>query len=355
MRRLSLLVLLGVVAFSVQAQEVLRVLNWKNYIDPGVLENFQRDTGVRVDYQTFTAADELDQALTRGEHFDLVVPSHFQLARLIKDRRLQALDMHQLPHYASVDPELLAMLAGFNSANRYVVPYLWGTVGLVTNPELAEQAFGGPLPNSWSLLFDEQQSARLAGCGIGLLDAPEETLSLWLNYQGKSLARSSAGQIGRAGKPLLELGRRIGSLDNEAYIEDLSQGRLCVAMAWVGHALTAAKARPSLRYQIPEEGALVFIDSLAIPADAAHPELAYRFIDYLLQPDNARRNSLATLFYSPLSSKSPELAQLAKEQPLLVPGQADRRRLYFLEKLSPEQKLAVDRLWQSLKQARTSP
>ncbi|AYC32378.1 extracellular solute-binding protein [Pseudomonas cavernae] len=348
------LIALSVVILPVQAQEVLRFKAWKDYIDPAVLENFQQETGIRVDYQTFTTAEELDQALVRGEHIDVLVPSHFQLAGLIANKRLQALDFRQLPHYASVDPELLAMLAALNSANRYVVPYLWGTVGLAVNPRLAEPAFGRALPNSWSLLFDERDSASLEGCGIGWLDAPEETLSLWLNYRGKNLGRSSEGQISRAGRSLLELGRRTRSLDNERYIEDLSSGRLCVAMAWVGHALTAAKANPSLQFLIPQEGALVFIDSLAIPANAPHPELAYRFIDYLLQPENSVRNSLATQFYSPLSSGAPELVKLAKEQPMLVPDQRERRRLYFLEKLSVEQKQAVDRLWQGVKQSRTA-
>nr|WP_274381365.1 extracellular solute-binding protein [Pseudomonas cavernicola] len=128
-----------------------------------------------------------------------------------------------------------------------------------------------------------------------------------------------------------------------------------MAMAWVGHALTAAKANPSLHYYIPQEGALVFIDSLAIPANAPHPELAYRFIDYLMQPKNSVSNSLATQFYSPLSSKSPEMVQLAREQPMLVPNQAERRRLYFLEKLSAEQKQAVDSIWRGVKQARGLP
>ncbi|RJG13613.1 extracellular solute-binding protein [Pseudomonas cavernicola] len=206
MARLAWLIVLSAVVFQAQAQEVLRFKTWKNYIDPTVLENFQRETGVRVDYQTFTTAEELNQALARGDLIDVVVPSHFQLAGLITNKRLQALDFRQLPQHANVDPNLLALLAGLNSANRYAAPYLWGTVGLAVNQKLAEPAFGGPLPNSWGVLFDQSQSARLEGCGIGWLDAPEETVSLWLNYRGKNLSRSSERQIAHAGKPLLELG-----------------------------------------------------------------------------------------------------------------------------------------------------
>ncbi|MDT4860164.1 Putrescine-binding periplasmic protein [compost metagenome] len=189
---------------------------------------------------------------------------------------------------------------------------------------------------------------------MGLLDAPEETLSLWLNYRGRNLSLGGTRQIDQAGKQLMALQSQVRNLDNDQYVDDLASGKLCVAMAWVGHALTAAERNPALRFQIPDEGALVFIDSLAIPANAARPDLAYRFIDYLLQPDNARRNALASRFYSPLAADSPEMVRLAREQPLLVPDQAERKRLYFLERLTPEQKARVDGLWQQIKAARHS-
>ncbi len=352
MRKTFCLLLLNLLAGFAQGEEVLRVFNWTNYIEPEVLAAFQRESGVRVEYDTFSTAAELDAALAGPAKYDLVVPSHFQLTWLIGEKRLQALDLARLPHHASLDPALLAMLAGFNSANRYVVPYLWGSVGLVSNPSLAEPAFGGPLPNSWSLLFDPQQRASLAGCGVGMLDAPEETLSLWLNYRGRNLSMGGTRQIDQAGEQLLAQQPQVRNLDNDRYIDDLAGGKLCVAMAWVGHALTAAERNPALRYRIPDEGALVFIDSLAIPANAARPDLAYRFIDYLLQPDNARRNALASRFYSPLAADEPEMKRLAQEQPMLVPDQAERKRLYFLERLTPAQKARVDGVWERVKAVR---
>ncbi|AYF88458.1 extracellular solute-binding protein [Pseudomonas sp. JS3066] len=354
MKKTFCLLLCTLLTAFAQAEEVLRVYNWTNYIDPEVLAAFQRESGIRVEYTTFNTAADLDAALAGSAQYDLVVPSHFQLTRLIGEKRLQSLDFAQLPHYGSLDPALLAMLAGFDSANRYVVPYLWGSVGLVSNPSLAEAALGGALPNSWSLLFDEQQRSRLAGCGLGMLDAPEETLSLWLNYRGRNLSKAGTRQIDQAGKQLLAMQGQFRNLDNDGYVGDLASGKLCVAMAWVGHALTAAEKNPALRFRIPDEGALVFIDSLAIPANAARPDLAYRFIDYLLKPENARRNALASRFYSPMAADSPEMARLAQEQPMLVPDQAERKRLYFLERLKPEQKTHVDALWQQIKAARTA-
>ncbi|EQM67672.1 extracellular solute-binding protein [Pseudomonas solani] len=352
MRLLACLAML-LLALEARAEEVLRVLNWKNYIEPQVLADFQKQTGIRVEYQTMTAAEELDAALGREQAFDIVVPSHFQLSRLIHNGQLAPLDTGRLSHYASVDVGLLAMLAGIDSANRYAVPYLWGSVGLVVNPKLAEASYGGPLPNSWGLLFDERQAARLAGCGIGLLDAPEETASLWFNYRGRSLSSYGARQVERNLQPLLGIARMARHLDNDTYIDALADGRLCVAMAWVGHALTASARNPALSYRIPDEGAMVFIDSLAIPANAEHPDLAYRFIDYLLEPRNALADARASQFYSPLAADTPELAELAKERPMQVLKSDERRRLYVLERLNQEQKMALDAFWAKLKASRS--
>ncbi|WP_212632056.1 extracellular solute-binding protein [Pseudomonas sp. KB-10] len=332
-----------------QAQEVLRVLNWKNYIDPQVLQTFERETNIRVEYQTFTAAEELDAALASGKAYDLVVPSHFQLSRLIRNGQLLPLDMARLPNRDNVAPGLLAMLAGVDSANHYAVPYLWGVVGLAVDPLRAEASYGAPLPNSWSLLFNESQAARLQGCGLSMLDASEETASLWFNFRGRNLPQYGPRQIERSLQPLLKIVPHLSALDNEAYIEALGDRRLCVSMAWAGHALTAAQRNPDLRFQVPEEGAVAFIDSLAIPANAERADLAYRFMDYLLQPEQAIRNARTTFFYSPLKPELPVHQELARERPLQVLGAEERRRVYMLQNLTIEQKQALDRFWSTVK------
>lgn len=347
--RALLFAVLMLCAVSGYAQ-TLRVYNWKDYIDPAVLAGFERDTGIRVDYQTFTTAQELDEALQAGAAFDLVAPSHFQLQRLIGEGRLQALDIGKLRHYGNLDSKLLASLAGFSGAGRYVVPYLWSTVGLVIEREVAQRALGAAAPPSWSLLFDPRYTQRLQACGMGWLDAPEETFSLWMNLQGKRLFEASPRRLAVSGAQLASQAAAVHSLNNEAYIEELAAGRLCVAMAWSGHALVAASRRSTLEFLVPEEGALLTIDSWAIPSDAGQPELAYRFIDYMLEPANARLNTQATRFYAPLRSDLPEMLELAQRSPALVPRASERSRLYFLEPLKAEQKQVIDQQWQTVKQ-----
>ncbi len=339
-------------SFHVPAQELLRFYSWKDYFDPKVLEDFQKESGIKVDYRSFTTTDELILALSNGEAYDVVVPSHFMLRQLIAEGKLAPLDTKQLPHYAYLDSFLLSTLAGIPKANQHAVPYLWGSIGMVINPELAQAALGGTLPNSWSLLFDPQQAARLADCGLAMPDAPEEVVSILLNYQGRRLASSSRRQIDRSLQTVKTLAQQLRALDNWEHIDELAAGRLCLAMSWSGHAIRAMEGNPGLSYRIPQEGAAIYIDTLAIPANAANPQLAYRLIDFLIAPENAVRNARETKFYAPLPSTVPEMQAFTRENPMQVLSTEQRRRSYLLESLQPGQKQALDQAWEQFKAAR---
>lgn len=215
MPRLLAPLLLALLPALTQAEDLIRVYNWNDYIAPEVLEEFQKETGIKVEYHTFSNADELDKALASGEPIDIAVPSHNDLPRLIKDGSLQPLDFSRLPNRQHLDKQLLSKLAAMDPKNRHAVPYLWGAVGLAVNTPQAEQAFGGPLPHSWSLLFDAEQSARLGQCGISLLDAPDETLAVLLNYQGRNLARSAPSRLKRSAETLNGLRPHIRYVDSE--------------------------------------------------------------------------------------------------------------------------------------------
>lgn len=337
---------------SAHAQPVLRFLSWQDYFDPAVIEDFQQSTGIRVEYQGFTTAEELMQAMQSGRAYDVIVPSHFMLKELISGDKLATLDTARLAHYKQLDPWLLSMLASQQATTQHVVPYLWGSVGIAVDRAKAQAAYQGPLPSSWSLLFEPQQVARLFACGVGLPDAPQEVSSLMLNYKGRNPAVSSPRQISKALQPLEPLMPRFAELNNWSYIDALATGRLCLAMSWSGHALMAIEKNPALSYLIPDEGVAMYIDTLAIPANAPSPALAYRFIDFMIAPENAVRNARATRFYAPLPSDSPIMQGFAKAHPMQVMSATQRRGSYLLESLSDAQKVALQGTWQKLKAAR---
>ena len=323
----------------------IRVLNWNDYIAPQVLKDFETETGIHIEYRTFSTAEELNTALTSGESFDIAVPSHNDLPRLIKNGQLQPLDFSRLGNRTHLDIQLLSKLAAVDPGNRYAVPYLWGAVGLAINTPQAEAAFGGPLPDSWSLLFDAEQSTRLASCGISVLDAPDETLSLLLNYQGRSLVRSAPSRIERAGNVLDGLKPNLRYVDSERYIEDLTNGRLCVAMAWVGDALAAADAGQPVRFLVPDEGSVLFIDNLVIPSSARRADLAHRFIDYLMQPEVAALITAETLYPNGNADSHEFLDAALRNQPGLYPDMETKRRLHALEALPEKHGVVRDKLW----------
>lgn len=345
MPRLLASLLFALTPLLASAEEVIRVYNWNDYIAPQVLKDFESETGIRVEYRTFSTAEELDAVLASGEVIDVAVPSHDALPAMIKNGTLQPLDFSLLPHRKHLDKQLLSTLVALDQGNRHAVPYLWGAVGLAINTPQAEAAFGGPLPNSWSLLFDAEQSARLATCGISVLDAPDETLTLLLNYQGRSLARSAPSRIQRSSQVLDGLRPNLRYIDSERYIEDLNQGTLCVAMAWVGDALAAADAGQPVRFLVPDEGSILFIDNLVIPSSAKRVDLAHRFIDYLMQPKVAALITAETLYPSGNADSRQFLDETLRNQPDLYPDRDTKRRLHPLETLPDKHSAIRDAVW----------
>ena len=340
----TVIVPLAAMSSLAQAQDVLKVYNWVDYIDPAVVADFERQSGVKVDYRQFATSGEMLESLERGERYDVIVPtSDSVLVKLLKEQRLQPVQTDTLTNYASVSPDLQVKLSAIQQAHRYVVPYMWGSVGLFVNTQLVAPLYGGELPNSWSLLFEPQQAERLSTCGVSLLNAQEEVFSIWSSYKGRSLGSSGARRIAAAAPLIRNPGVHIGPPEFSAYIEQMRTGKVCAGMAWSG-LVNAANDDGKLRYSIPAEGSLLFIDSLAIPTNAPNQALAHRFIDFMLAPENAVRNARAIDFTPSLDLSREEYRSLLPK--LSVPSKEELRRLHFLEPISEKQKAAIDEGWQ---------
>ncbi len=337
------------------AADSIRVYNWNDYIAPQVLADFTKETGIEVEYRTFSTDEELNQALASDIAIDVAVPSHDELPDLIRAGKLQPLDFSRLPNRTHLDKQLLNKLAAVDPQNRYAAPYLWGAVGLAINTPQAEAAYGGPLPHSWSLLFDPAQSSKLASCGISVLDAPDELLYSLLNYQGRSLSNSSPGRILKAGAVLQGLRPSLRYVDSERYIEDLNQGKLCVALAWVGDALAANDAGQPVEFVVPAEGSSLFIDNLVIPTSARRADLAHKFINYLLQPEVAAKITTETLYPSANADARQFLDPALRDQPGLYPDRDTKRRLFALVPLPDKLKASRDEVWTHFRDGKEPP
>jgi putrescine transport system substrate-binding protein len=345
-RLLACLLITLLPGFATAAEEnVLHMYNWNDYIDPQVLIDFEEETGIKVVYETFSTDDELKVAFDNGTPYDVMVPSHDSLPRLISEGKLTVLDKSKLPNAVNLDNQILSKLSAFDAKNIHAIPYLWGAVGLAINKPKAESAFGGPLPESWSVVFNPKQSAKLASCGISILDASAEVFDGLMNYKGRSISHTPPRLIKSAAKTLFAIRPNINQIDSEEYIEALNAGELCVAVAWTGDALVAADEGQPVVFVVPEEGAPMFIDTLVIPTSAPRPDLAYQFINYLLKPQVAAQITTETLYPNANTAADQFLSEELRNLPGIKLDKQMRRRLTMMPTLQEGTQEAIDEAW----------
>ncbi len=276
-----------------QPAGTLNVFNWADYIDPEALERFQTATGIRIRYDVYDSLETLEGRLAAGRSgFDVVVPtSEPSFARLVRAGALRPLDPALLPNLSGVDPVLMARVTPVDPGNRHGVIYLWGTVGLGMRADrIAALAPDAPL-DSWRLLLDPANARRIAPCGIAVMDSATDVLPSVLRALGRAPDSADPADLRAAEAALLAIRPYLRSIPNAAAIVDaLANGEICLALTYSGDVIqAAARAREAGRayaitYAAPREGAQLWFDMLAIPADAPNPAAAHAFINFLLDP-----------------------------------------------------------------------
>jgi putrescine transport system substrate-binding protein len=279
--------------------KVLNVYNWSDYVAEDTIRGFEAATGIKVNYDVYSENETLETKLTTGSSgYDVVFPSARPFAQRQVNAGLYApLDRAKLPHWSHLDPDVLAGLTDIDPGNAHVVPYMWGTTGLGMNVDKVQAALGADAPlDSWALLFDPANAQKLAACGIHVLDDDQETFGAALVWLGKDPNASGGDEIELVKQVYGAIRPYVRTFNNAAYKDALANGDACVVMGYSGDigqardvAAEAAGATgrpaPDIRYVIPKEGAIRWMDVIAIPKDAPHADNAHAFIDYLLQPE----------------------------------------------------------------------
>jgi len=285
-------------AAAAAEEKVLNVYNWSDYIDPAVIEGFQKQTGIAVRYDVFDSNEVLETKLLAGNSgYDVVVPSAYFLERQIQAGVFRKLDRSLLPNMGNLDEGLRASVAAHDPRNEHGVIYMWGTTGIGFDADKIRSIMPDAPTDSWSLVLDPEIVSKFKDCGVSFLDDPTDMVGTVLLWLGKQPNSESEQDLQLAEEALLKIRPYIRSIHSSQYIEDLANGEVCIAVGYSGDVLQArdraaesAKAI-DIRYVIPREGALMWFDTLAIPADAAHPVNAHAFINYLLRPEVAAANS----------------------------------------------------------------
>lgn len=343
---------------SAEDQAVVHVYNWSDYIAPDTIRNFEAETGIKVVYDLFDSNDVLEaKLLSGGSGYDVVVPTSEFLARQIVAGVFQPLDRSRLPHYDNLDPELMKLLELQDPGNRYAIPYLWGTNGIGYNVDQVRKALGPDAPvDSFDLIFRPANAARLATCGIAMLDAPRDVLAVALRYQGIDPNSEDPEVYRNQAKRLLDAVRPyIRYFHSSQFINDLANGEICVAYGYSGDILQAGdRAREAgngvnIAYSIPREGTIIFFDMMAIPAASRHVEAAHRFIDYLLRPEVIAGISNYVKYPNPNRASLPLIDPAVRANPTIYPPPEVRSRLFILRAAPPKIDRVANRVWTAVK------
>jgi putrescine transport system substrate-binding protein len=285
-------------AVDTDEEKLVNVYNWSDYIDPSVLEDFTKETGVKVNYEVMDSNELLETKLVAGRTgYDVVVPSASFLARQIKAGIYMKLDRSKLPNIKNLDPDITKRLEVFDPGNEHAVNYMWGTSGVAYNEEAIKAALPNAPVDSFAMFWDPKVISKFAKCGVSVLDAPSEVVGTVLIYLGKDANSEDPDDLKAVEKVLMSVRPYIRTINSSAYIENLANGEICLALGWSGDVLQAksraeeAKKPFTIKYNIPKEGAVMFFDNMAIPGDASHVKNAYLFIDYMLRKEVAAKNS----------------------------------------------------------------
>lgn len=293
MKRMTTLLPLMLVGTLCQAAETVKVYNWSDYIAPDTMKNFQRDTGIGFTYDLFDSNETLDGKLMTGNSgYDVVFPSNHFMARQIQGGALKKLDKSQLPNWKNLNPVLLKALEVNDPGNEHGFPYLWGSTGIGYNVAKVKAVLGDNAPvDSWDLIFKPENMAKLSKCGVAILDNGPEILPAALNYLGLPPHSKNPDDYKKAEDLLMKVRPYISYFHSSKYTSDLANGNICVAVGFSGDILQAetrakeAKNGIEIGYSIPKEGAAIWFDMVAMPADAPDEKAAYSFMNYLLRPD----------------------------------------------------------------------
>jgi putrescine transport system substrate-binding protein len=341
---------------DLDAEKKLNVYNWSDYIDESVIEEFEKETGIDVTYDVFDSNEVLETKLLAGTTgYDIVVPSASFLERQIKAGVFQELDKSKIPNLKNLDTEITQRVALHDPGNAYSVNYLWGTSGVGYNEEMIAKRMPDAPVDSFRMFYDPEVVAKFKDCGVTILDAPSEVIGTVLIYLGRDANSENPEDLKAAEDVLMKIRDNVRYVNSSKYIEDLANGEICLALGWSGDVLQSrdradeAGKGVTIKYKIPREGAVMFFDMLAIPKDAAHPLNAHAFIDFLMRPEIAARNSSYVNFANSNAASYPLVDESVRNDPSIYPTPEVKSKLVPDLAESPEFTRQLTRSWTRFK------
>jgi putrescine transport system substrate-binding protein len=358
---LALLAGLAVVSASVpaaaQPERAVNVYNWTDYIGPTIIEDFTRQTGIKVRYDTFDSNDTLETKLLAGKSgYDVVVPTAYFLQRQIKAGVFQKLDKSKLPNLANLWPEISQRLAKYDPGNEYAVNYMWGTVGIGYNVKKMHEVLGpdGKI-DSWDIVFKPENLAKFKQCGVHMLDSSDDILPAALSYLGLDPNTTNEAHLQKAADLMTKIRPSVRKFHSSEYVNALATGEICLVVGFSGDIKQAqkraaeAKNGVDIAYAIPKESAQLWFDNLAIPKDAKNVAEAHAFINYLQNPEVAARNSDFISYANGNLASQKFIDKAILDDKSIYPDEAMRAKFYTINAHDQKTTRLMNRLWTRIK------
>jgi putrescine transport system substrate-binding protein len=336
---------------SSNGENLVNIYNWADYIAPGVVEQFESETGIKVNYDTYASSSMIDvKLLTGNSGYDVIIHSNLLASRLIDVGVYQKIDPEQLPNLENLDAETMRQLDVYESVRGYNTPYHWGTTGFTWNVEMVRERLPDQSMDTSAILFDPDIVSKLADCGVSFFDETTSLLPLAFAYLGLDPNTVDEESLAAVQEMLLEVRPYVRYFSNDKYLSDIPNKELCVAMAWSGdyaNALQRSKEAGieiELAYSVPKEGGGLWIDGIFIPADATHVKNAHIFMNFLMREDIAFENADYSNYATPNAAAIALLSEESRNNPAIYPDEETWRRTFRVDPLGPMEERARTRV-----------
>lgn len=314
MKRLSIFLLLSMLLLTAcgktgEKKETIHVYNWGDYVDMDTIRAFEKETGIRVIYDTFASNEDLYVKLKKSnDPYDVIVPSEYMVERMIREDMLLPLNYDLIPNMKKLDKRILDM--EYDPGNKYTVPYFWGTLGIVVNRDYVKDPV-----DSWSALWDPKYKNEII-----MYNSQRDSIAIALKYLGYSMNSRSMKELEVAKEALIAQKPLVYAYLADEGRDVMSQGDASLSVMYSGDAAMMRQENKSLEYIIPKEGTNIWYDSFAVPKQSKNPEGAMAFINFMSRPDIAARNAEHNVgFATPIPEAIALLPKALREDPVAYP------------------------------------
>lgn len=321
---------------------VVNVYNWADYIGDDTIRNFEAETGIKVNYDTYASSATVTvKLLTGNSGYDVVLHSNAVSSQLIATGIYQKLDMSRLPNIKNLDPATMQRINVYEETDGYWMPYHWGSTGYSWNEEMIRERLPDQDMSTAAVIFDPEIISKISDCGVSFLDSTTTLIPMALAYLDLDPNSTDENDLAQAQDLLTDVRPYVRYFSNDKFISDMPNGELCLSMSWSGDYSTAQKSAKAagidmdMRYVVPVEGAPLWIDGLYIPSDAQHVDNAYTFLNYLARADVAAEITNEVDYANANAASWQYLNEDTLNNPAVFPDQENWNRIFTIRMGTP--------------------